>query len=294
MTENPWQRRDKVRNASSSEERFECHIDVDKSHSGLTAKELLSEQTGLSRQLVKQAMHKGAVWLTRNKGTHRIRRADKPLQSKDKLHLYYDPKVLSTEPTPARLIADEGEFSIWYKPYGMLSQGSKWGDHCTISRWVEAHLQPQRPAFIVHRLDRAATGLMIIAHAKRVASAFARMFEQRQLEKTYSTLVHGKLVESRTISTPLDTRPAVSHVRPLEYQADKDLTLVEVRIETGRKHQIRRHLAEAGHPVVGDRLFGGAAKDDAVNLCLAASALVFVSPVDGTKKAFKLPADLQL
>ena len=95
---------------------------------------------------------------------------DAELQQQDRLHLYHDPRVLSIEPAEARMIADEGAFSIWYKPFGMLSQGSKWADHCTISRWVETHLRPQRPAFVVHRLDRAATGLMIIAHAKGVAA----------------------------------------------------------------------------------------------------------------------------
>ena len=66
-------------------------------------------------------MHKGAVWLTGKRGTRRMRRADKVLQSKDRLHLYHDPKVLSIEPAAARLIADEGGFGIWYKPLGMLS-----------------------------------------------------------------------------------------------------------------------------------------------------------------------------
>ena len=291
---NPWQQRDRMEKASSAGDRFECHLEIDKSQAGRTAIDVLGEHTSLSRQSIKQAMHKGAVWLTRKRGTQRIRRADKALQSKDRLHLYHDPKVLSIKPAEPRMIADEGEFSIWYKPFGMLSQGSKWGDHCTISRWVETHLRPQRPAFIVHRLDRAATGLMIIAHAKSTAARFAVMFEQRQLEKTYTTLVRGNVTESQTISTPIGTKRAVSHVRPLAYDAQRDMSLLEVRIETGRKHQIRQHLAGAGHPVVGDRLFGESSPKEATDLCLTASALAFVSPIDGRQKSYGLPADLQL
>jgi tRNA pseudouridine32 synthase/23S rRNA pseudouridine746 synthase len=176
----------------------------------------------------------------------------------------------------------------------MLSQGSKWGDHCTIGRWVETRLRPQRPAFVMHRLDRAATGLMIVAHAKRVAARFTAMFEQRQLEKSYTALVGGRLIEPLTLSAPIDGRPAVSHVSPRGYDAAADVSLLEVRIETGRKHQIRRHLAAAGYPIIGDRLFAGRLPTEATNLCLAASSLAFVSPVDGAQKRYRLPDDLDL
>lgn len=291
---NPWQQRGTQPQAWSADDRFECHVDIDKSKGGQTAIDVLSGHTGLSRQGIKQAMHKGAVWLTRKSGTRRIRRADKALQSKDQLHLYHDPKVLSAEPAAAVMLADEGGFSVWYKPFGMLSQGSKWGDHCTIGRWVETHLRPQRPAFVVHRLDRAATGLMIVAHARSVAASFTAMFERRQLEKTYTALVRGRLSKPRTVSVPVGGRSAVSHISPKEYDASRDVSLLEVRIETGRKHQIRQHLADAGHPIIGDRMFGGALSNETTDLCLTASSLKFLSPLDGVEKCYELPADLSL
>jgi tRNA pseudouridine32 synthase/23S rRNA pseudouridine746 synthase len=293
MAINPWQQKQQTEGPESPR-RFECHLDISKAQTGRTAIDVLAAHTDLSRQAIKQAMHKGAVWLTRKKGTRRIRRADKSLQSKDQLHLYHDNSVLAAEPEAARLICDEGGYSIWFKPFGMLSQGSKWGDHCTIARWVETHLMPQRPAIIVHRLDRAATGLMIVAHAKQVAAAFTTMFEQRQLEKTYTAIVHGKVDAEVTFCAPVDDKPAISHLSGLSYDAPRDRSLVEVRIETGRKHQIRRHLADAGHPIVGDRLFGK--REDAVahDLCLTASALTFVSPTDGERKRYELPRELRL
>lgn len=273
----------------SAADRFECHLDIGDPLHGQTAIDVLSTHTGLSRTAVKHAMRKGAVWLSRQ-GTRRLRRADRALHDGDALHLYHDPAVLAAEPPEAALIADEQAFSVWYKPAGMLSQGSKWGDHCTLARWAETHLEPQRPAFITHRLDRAASGLMIIAHRRRTAAAISALFRQRTVEKTYTAVVHGRLDAGLTIERPLDGRTATSHVDPIAYDAPSDRSLLRVRIETGRKHQIRRHLSDAGLPIVGDRLHG--LRGDEENLCLAASELSFIAPGDDSPQRYRLPKRL--
>jgi len=124
--------------------KFEKHIQLEKSQ---TALECLSENIDLSNQQLKKIMHNGAVWLESSHGISRIRRAKKKLIHKDCLHVYYNEKVQNENPQPASLISDEGDYSIWDKPCGMYSQGTKWGDHCSIYRWAENNLQPQRPAF---------------------------------------------------------------------------------------------------------------------------------------------------
>ena len=272
--------------------KFEKHIEIDSSDK--TAVDILRESTELTKQHIKQTMTKGAVWLTRRQATQRIRRADKVLKSGDTLHIYYDEEVLAQQPKDAVLVFDEGPYSIWYKPYGMLSQGSKWGDHCTMNRWAEKNLQPQRSAFIVHRLDRAATGLMIIAHQKKIAAYFSGLFQQRQVEKKYQAIVHGKFPEYIKLDSEIDNKPALSHARSLKYDAAINQSLVTVSIETGRKHQIRRHLSEAGFPIVGDRLYGDAEGQHDKDLCLTSCYLSFISPVDGTKKTYTLPESLLL
>jgi tRNA pseudouridine32 synthase/23S rRNA pseudouridine746 synthase len=267
---------------------FEKHIPVETD--SMSAVDLLAEATDFSRQRIKQIMQKGAVWVSpasgsergSEKNAQRLRRAKKVLQPGDTLHLYYDEKILAEEPPTPELIADEGTYSVWYKPYGLRSQGSKWSDHCTIARWVETHLEPQRPAFVVHRLDRAATGLIIIAHKKSTATEFSRMFAKREIEKRYRVVVHGRfpdMPEPYTMAQAIDERPAVSHATLLEYDAEQDRSLLEVNIESGRKHQIRRHLAWAGFPVVGDRLYGSA--DAKENLQLTACYLSFSDPAAG-------------
>ncbi len=271
--------------------RIELHLDIAEANS--KAVETLAAASRLSRQQVKQVMQKGAVWLTRKQHTQRLRRASKILVAGDQLHLYYNPQVLDQVPPAAQLLVDEGAYSLWYKPYGLFSQGSKWGDHCAIDRWAEQHLKPERPAFVVHRLDRAATGLMLLAHQKRSAKALSRLFENRQLTKTYRVVVHGHCPESdspRTLSEPIDGRLATSHARLLGYNPDTDQSLLEVVIDTGRKHQIRRHLAGAGFPVVGDRLYGAAIdREIPVDLQLCAYSLQFSCPLSGIARHYRLP-----
>lgn len=276
-----------------TDEPFEKHIEI--TEADLTAVDVLSNATTLSRQIIKLAMKKGAVWLTRGKHTQRLRRASRTLNINDTLHLYYNNEVLAAEPAEAILIADEGDYSVWYKPCGVLSQGSKWGDHCTISRWASQHLQPERAAFIVHRLDRAATGLILVAHSKKATVALTNLFQQREINKQYQAIVQGQFPASPevlTLNGLVEDRPAVSHVRLIEYSSQRDCSLVNVEIETGRKHQIRRHLSEAGYPILGDRLYG-AEKAPLTDLQLTAVSLSFTCPLSNESRSYQLDNNLR-
>ena len=272
--------------------KFEKHIDIYEEDT--KAVDIISENSQLTKKLIKQIMLKGAVWLTRNKKTVRIRRADKVLKTGDCLHMYYDEEVLNLQPSDAILVADEELYSVWYKPYGMFSQGSKWGDHCTINRWVEKNLKPQRSAFIVHRLDRAASGLIIIAHQKKIAAYFSQLFEQRQIDKRYQAIVKGLFPEEIDINIMVDNKSALSHAKRLKYSEKLDQSLVSINIETGRKHQIRYHLSRSGYPIIGDRLYGDATNDDSRDLCLTSCYLSFISPADNVLKIYNLPDKLLL
>ena len=274
-----------------SQNKFECHITVTEPNSDACS--LLANQSQHSKQTIKQAMAKGAVWLSRGKYTQRLRRAKKSLNVGDQLHLYYNADVLAQTVDDAQLLLDKGDYSIWYKPYGMLCQGSKWSDHTTINRFVETHLTPQRPAFIIHRLDRAATGLVIIGHSKTTTAALASQFEHRQLDKQYRVIVAGEFPqEQQTITTDVDGKSACSHAHLIEYDAQHNRSLVQVKIETGRKHQIRIHMASLGYPVIGDRQHGGAVEGDP-NLQLTACFLDFTCPLNQEKLHVALPKQLQ-
>ncbi len=261
------------------------------------AVDLLSVSLGISRQKTKQAMQKGCIWLEQGQADkrtiQRLRRAKKALATGSTLHCYYDETILNIDPIPAELISDSGDYSVWNKPRFMRSQGSKWADHCTLYRWSEMHLRPERPAFIVHRLDRAASGLILLAHKKKTAAELSKLFHDRQIEKRYRVTVVGDFSTNRvegeavkTLSANLDSKTALSHIRFIAYNPQSNESELEVQIETGRKHQIRRHLSGFGFPVVGDRLYGDS--DGTSDLKLKAVFLAFSCPLSGQWQEFRL------
>ncbi|QDE32337.1 pseudouridine synthase family protein [Shewanella polaris] len=268
-------------------DKTEYHIDITE-HS-TDAIGLLAQASGLGKQVLKDAMQKGAIWHSHGKQTNRIRRAKKPLQSGDKLHLYFNQYILDEQVAPAELLFDQGEYSIWYKPYGMRCQGSKWSDHTTINRYAELHIQPQRNAFIIHRLDRAATGLLILGHSKKTTAAIAKLFETSEFEKHYQVIVEGEFSSQPiSIDSPVDNKPALSHATRLAYHPALNQSKVQVKIDTGRKHQIRIHMASLGHPVVGDRLHGNG-NDHSPDLALTSCVFRFTCPLSNSVKTFELP-----
>lgn len=243
----------------------------------------------LSRQQIKQAMQKGAVWLKspNKKSQRRLRRITQPLKKGDALFLYFDERLLSLTAKPAQLIADEQQFSVWNKPAGMLAQGTLYGDHCSLLYFAEQFFQPRRSCFLVHRLDSAASGIMLIAHHQRAAAAFSSLFQQRAMTKRYQVIVEGLIDKNlKTINETLDDKEAITHIEKQTHRGDGRSELV-VLIETGRKHQIRRHLAHAGHPVIGDHEYGSAFPQEPLQL--RATELSFVCPLSHQQKEYALP-----
>ncbi|MDF1832756.1 MAG: RluA family pseudouridine synthase [Porticoccaceae bacterium] len=282
-------------------DQFELHLSI--TDSGQSAIGVLATASALSKKNIKQTMQNGAVWLTHSGNTRRLRRAKHSLQSGDELHLYYDLTIQSAVPPVPLLIADEGDYSVWHKPHGMYSQGTKWGDHCTVGRWVERHLD--RTTFTVHRLDRAAMGLILLAHKKSSAAKLSALFAERKIHKRYRARVNGQFpVEQQSINEAIEGREARSHVQLINYNAQLNSSLVEIDIETGRKHQIRRHLSNAGYPIIGDRLYGSVKQDCTKRKCaeegdqkredlqLLAYHLSFIDPVSSVQKNYCVPQKL--
>ncbi|MFZ5774984.1 MAG: RluA family pseudouridine synthase [Thermodesulfobacteriota bacterium] len=264
---------------------------VTATQTGMTACELLAKQSGLSKGRIKDAMTKGAAWLVRGKSRKRLRRATTAPKAGEGLELHYDQELLSRTPPPPRCLHDALRYSIWLKPAGLLAQGTDFGDHCSLLRLVELHFQGKRQVLPVHRLDREASGLMLVAHDRQAAATLSSLLQAGKIDKRYRITVRGLPEPSQgSIEFPLDGKPALSRYTVLAHDQEADSSQVEVTLATGRLHQIRRHFAMLGHPVLGDPRYGTGNKN-ASGLALLAASLAFVCPFSGQPVRVDLAAD---
>lgn len=254
------------------------------------AADLLASLSGLSKTRIKDAMEKGGVWLGRagaRGGPRRLRRATAELRIGDRLSLYFDPQVLSTRPPQARLVENRGHYSVWYKPPGLLAQGTRFADHCALTRQAELCLGATRKVFAVHRLDREAQGYMLLAHTRDAAARLSRLFREGRIEKRYRVEVLGRPEPDGVIDLPLDGKAARTCFRRLRYDGERHRSVLDVVLDTGRLHQIRRHLEAVGHPVIGDPRYGRGNKDRE-GMRLIAYALRFRCPYSKQPVCFQL------
>jgi len=255
------------------------------------AVDYLVRHTGISKRKLKEAMSKGAVWLRHGRGKlKRLRRATTQLLAGDVLAVHYDPELLERIPPEATLLWRCKEYSVWYKPPGLLAQGNEYGDHASLLRQAELADPLRKPVYLIHRLDREAHGLMLIAHTQTAARLLSQLFQRQHVSKFYEVRVLGKLAATHaTLSQPLDGKPAITHYELLEYDAESNTSLLKVQIKTGRTHQIRRHFDMLGHPVIGDPKYGYGNKSSA-GLQLMATRLQFTCPLTHTLREFDLAA----
>jgi 23S rRNA pseudouridine1911/1915/1917 synthase len=162
--------------------------------------------------------------------------------------------------------------------------------------------------YIVHRLDRETSGLLVFARSQELQQYMRTYWQQLVTHRTYMALVEGVLEQSEgTITTwftedsrnamvyssPVDNGgdKAVTHYRVLRTSEDQQYSLVELQLETGRTNQIRVHMQSIGHPVVGDRKYGNGNESSPIDrLCLHAHVLGFIHPATEKKVRFESPA----
>ncbi len=186
------------------------------------------------------------------------------------------------------------------KPPNLVVQRAHDASEPVLYELVAAHTSP---LFLMQRLDRGTSGVMFFSKRADVNAKLTRQFEQKRIRKTYLALCEGELAQRQTIDAPLERigpisfgvreggRRAVTHIEPLA--ATRSGSLLRIRLETGRTHQIRVHLAAIGHPLVGDWLYGLRNADRPM---LHAAELDMTHPVTNTplRVSAAPPADFSL
>lgn len=180
------------------------------------------------------------------------------------------------------VLYEDDDCVVINKPLGLLTHSKgAFNPEASVATWLHNRIQdktlieanehqPNARAGIVHRLDRATSGVMIAAKSAAALASLQKQFSQRKAKKTYIAVVSGHLKQPEAIiDMPIERNPkapatfrvgingkaAVTHYKVL--QESEHLSLLELRPETGRTHQLRVHLAELGHSIVGDTLYKG-------------------------------------
>jgi len=207
-----------------------------------------------------------------------------------------------------KILYEDNHVIVCIKPAGVLSQsdGSGSPDMLTIlKRYIKEKYEKPGEVYLglVHRLDRPVSGVMVFARTSKAASRLSEQIRTRKVEKLYRCVVNGVLEgsgrlenyiskdEDKNIVTVIDTEKPGFKASYLDYKAiaSKDgMTLVEVKLGTGRSHQIRAQMAHSGHPLVGDQKYGQ--KDNRCkDIALESFKLSFEHPVKREFITFEAP-----
>ena len=213
------------------------------------------------------------------------------------------PLEVRPQPIPLEVVYEDGDLLVVNKPKGMVVHPAPGHEEGTLVNALLAHCGDslsgiggeKRPG-IVHRIDKDTSGLIIAAKNDLAHAALAAQLKDHSLARTYVCIVCGKIKDdSGTIDAPIgrhpadrkkmavtekNSRSAVTHWRVLERFSG--YTLVECKLETGRTHQIRVHMAYRGHPILGDMVYGHKKPElGQDSQCLHAKELRFVHPRTG-------------
>ena len=239
---------------------------------------------GLSRRRARAVIDEGGVFVDRA----RVKVAGRPVRAGQTIEVNVGAAVDRTAapPTPTIVHIDD-HIIIADKPAGLVTAPtpeSNRGD--MLDQLTRAHGE----LYLVHRIDLPTSGLLVFARTRAANKFLGDLFKAHDVDREYRAIAIGA-VTSQTIDRPIDARRAVTHIEALEPLTGA--TLVAARLETGRTHQIRIHLAGLGHPLTGDAQHGGETSRTflprAPRLSLHAAILGFMHPATKQRVRFESP-----
>lgn len=221
-----------------------------------------------------------------------------------------EPLRIEAEHIPLDIIYEDGDILVVNKPQGMVVHPAPGHTSGTLVNALLYHCEGSlsgingilRPG-IVHRIDKDTSGLLVVCKNDLAHRRLAEQFAVHSITRIYTAICYGKIKESGTVNAPLGRDPrdrkkvtilpsgrhAVTHYEPA-LELKKDFTLIHCRLETGRTHQIRVHMASLKHPILGDPVYGPAHSPFTLNgQLLHAGTLGFQHPVSGEYLEFSSP-----
>ncbi|GGF82074.1 pseudouridine synthase [Paenibacillus albidus] len=262
---------------------------------------LLAQITGRGRNAIKSILSRGQVSVngkTVTKHNFQLHPGQTVVVDQEK-------PVDAPEMIGLQIMHEDEDLIIIQKDAGLLSIATAGENELTAYRQLMEHVRvsgPKNRIFVVHRLDRDTSGVMMFAKSERIQQALQNTWKDTVKERVYVALVEGAVKKpSGTVSSWLketstlkmyssphegDGQHAVTHYKLI--QGNRHFSLLDVTLETGRKNQIRVHMADIGHPIAGDKKYGAETK--AVGrLGLHARMLSFIHPASGALMTFESP-----
>lgn len=204
-----------------------------------------------------------------------------------------------------QIIFEDQDIIVVNKPAGLLTVATdkekRRTAYAILSNYVKTQ-DPENKIFIVHRIDRETSGLLLFARNEKIKHQIQQTWEQTISKRTYIAVVEGEvsenegtvtswLAESKALKVyssqnPQHGQKSITHFRKL--RANSSYSLIQLNLETGRKHQIRVHMQDLGHPIVGDTKYGSGEKPIG-RLALHAQVLAFTHPKTGELCSFETP-----
>ena len=264
-----------------------------------------AREVDMTRSSVQRMIAEGAILLNGNSA-----KANQKLKTKDKVTVLLRPAAevdIAPENIPIDIVYEDSDIAVIDKPKGMVVHPAPGNPNGTLVNALMYHLSglsgiggELRPG-IVHRIDKLTSGLIVVAKNDMAHTSLAAQLKEHSARRTYIAIVDGNIKEDcGTVDAPIgrhpvdrkrmavvkDGREAVTHWRVLErYGA---YTLIEARLETGRTHQIRVHMAHIKHPVAGDVVYGSAKPRLGLDgQALHAARLELTHPATGERMTFK-------
>lgn len=274
---------------------------------------IAKNDVNLSRSMIQKLLegNKITVNLKKEKASYKVQVGDKI-----KIEIEEPRKVnIEAQEIPLNIVYEDNDILVINKQKGLVVHPGAGNWNGTLVNAIMAHCKNSlsgiggelRPG-IVHRLDKDTSGLLIVAKNDKAHIAMSEQIKNREVKKTYIALVRGLIAENEaTINMPIgrslkdrkkmavvkNGKEAITHFKVLNRfttQSNASYTLLEIKIDTGRTHQIRVHMAEIGHPVVGDYVYSNGKNEfGIVGQCLHAKRLEFKHPVTGVHMELETP-----